>query len=81
MPYGSVNESGQAMLASEEVPIQTFAVFYVTGFPGDNCNTDPKTGNAEIVGHFIKYINTLNNGGGQKCVLSSLGTCVAVLTR
>jgi len=81
MPYGSVNEEGQALLASGQVPIQDFAVFYVTGFPGDSCKSDPKTGNAEIVGHFIKYINTLNTGGGQKCVLNSLGTCVAVLTR
>ncbi|MEA2335494.1 MAG: hypothetical protein QOG40_1984, partial [Solirubrobacteraceae bacterium] len=81
MPYGSVNEAGQAVLASGQVPIQDFAAFYVTGFPGDKCKSDPSTGNAEIVGHFIKYINTLNNGGGQKCVLSSLGACVAVLTR
>jgi Flp pilus assembly protein TadG len=81
MPYGSVNEKGEAVLASGQVPIQDFAVFYVTGFPGDSCKSDPSTGNAEIVGHFIKYINTLNNGGEQKCVLNSLGTCVAVLTR
>jgi hypothetical protein len=81
MPYGSINANGEAILPSEEVPIQNFAVFYVTGFPGDSCAGDPKTGNAEIVGHFIKYINTVNPGGEQKCVLNSLGTCVAVLTR
>lgn len=81
MPYGSINEAGQAILASGRVPIQDFAVFYVTGFSGDKCSSDPSTGNAEIVGHFIKYINTVNNGGGQKCVLNSLGTCVAILTR
>lgn len=81
MPYGSVNEAGQALLPSGQVPIQDFAAFYVTGFPGDNCASDPKTGNAEVVGHFIKYVNTVNNGGGQKCVLNSLGTCVVVLTR
>jgi hypothetical protein len=81
MPYGSVNEKGEAVLASGQVPIQDFAAFYVTGFPGDSCKSDPKTGNAEVVGHFIKYISTLTNGGEQKCVLNSLGTCVAVLTR
>jgi Flp pilus assembly protein TadG len=81
MPYGSINEQGEAILASGRVPIQDFAVFYVTGFPGDKCSSDPKTGNAEIVGHFIKYVNTVNSGGGAKCVLNSLGTCVAILTR
>jgi hypothetical protein len=81
MPYGSVNEEGQALLASGRVPIQDFAAFYVTGFPGDGCKSDPVTGNAEVVGHFIKYISTVNSGGGQKCVLNSLGQCAAVLTR
>jgi hypothetical protein len=81
MPYGSVNAEGKAVLASGEVPIQDFATFYVTGFPGDSCKGDPSTGNAEIVGHFIKYVNTINNGGGQKCIPNSLGECVAVLTR
>jgi hypothetical protein len=81
MPYGSVNAEGQAVLNSREVPIQDFAAFYVTGFPGDTCSTDPNTNSAEIVGHFIKYINIANSGGEQKCSLNSLGECVAVLTR
>lgn len=81
MPYGSINAAGQAILPSGRVPIQDFAVFYVTGFPGDRCKSDPSTGNAEIVGHFIKYISALNNGGGQRCALNALGECVAVLTR
>jgi Putative Flp pilus-assembly TadE/G-like len=81
MPYGSVNSQGQAVLPSGRVPIQDFAAFYVTGFPGDSCKSDPKTGNAEIVGHFIKYITIVNGGGEQKCTLNSLGECVAVLTR
>jgi hypothetical protein len=40
-----------------------------------------------IVGHFIKYVQTLNTGGGGPgfCDLSSgslsSGTCVAVLTQ
>jgi hypothetical protein len=84
IPYGSVNAEGRSVLGNENVPIQNFATFYVTGFPGDNekyCNSDPKTGNAEVVGHFIKYVNPLNGSGEEKCVASSLGECVAVLTR
>jgi hypothetical protein len=82
MPYGSVNENGEAVLSSGQVPIQDFAAFYATGFPGDSCKSDPKTGNAEIVGHFIKYVNTDGNAeGDEKCVTNSLGECVAVLTR
>lgn len=82
MPYGSVDEEGRSLLGNEEIPIQDFATFYVTGFPGDKCGGDPNTGNAEIVGHFVKYINTANKDeGGEKCVTNSLGECVAVLTR
>jgi hypothetical protein len=82
MPYGTVNAKGESLLGNEEVPIQDFAYFYVTGFPGDKCKEDPATGNAEIVGHFIKYINTeAKDEGGDKCVSNSLGECVAVLTR
>jgi hypothetical protein len=80
-PYGSVDAQGQSLLGNEEIPIQNFATFYVTGFPGDTCGSDPKTGNAEVVGHFIKYINPLDVGGEGKCVANSLGECVAVLTR
>jgi hypothetical protein len=69
------------VLGNEDVPIQNFAAFYATGFPGDPCKSDPSTGNAEIVGHFIKYINPLNGGGEGKCVANSFGECVAVLTR
>jgi hypothetical protein len=81
MPYGSVDAEGRSLLGNEEVQIQNFATFYVTGFPGDKCNSDPHTGNAEIVGHFIKYVNPLNGAGSEKCVANSLGECVAVLTR
>ena len=34
MPYGSTDASGNPLLASGYVPIQTFATFYVTGFAG-----------------------------------------------
>jgi hypothetical protein len=83
MPYGSVNVSGQAISASGLVGIQNFAAFYVTGFPGDSCASDPVTGSAEIVGHFIKYVNVAGKEGGgkPKCREDPLGECVAVLTR
>jgi hypothetical protein len=68
-----------------------FASFYVTGFSkngggqGDPCpGADPvpsKTG-GYIVGHFIKYVDTIGGGGtGESCDFSSFGTCVAVLTK
>jgi Flp pilus assembly protein TadG len=72
---------------SKSVPIQDFATFYVTGWDGDGCKStthpDDAAGKGEVVGHFVKYINTLGNqeGGGPKCSLNSLGQCVAVLTR
>jgi hypothetical protein len=82
IPYGTVDSEGRSLLGNEEVPIQDFAVFYVTGFPGDPCKSDPNTGNAEVVGHFVKYVNTSGGDeGGEKCVANSLGECVAVLTR
>jgi hypothetical protein len=86
-PYGSFTGSGGSSL----FPIADFAAFYVTGWQ-DNGNgfNNPCQGNGDdtaaggtIVGHFIRYINTLNtnNGGGSACVLSSLDACVTVLTR
>jgi hypothetical protein len=86
-PYGSFGGSG----ASSLFPIADFATFYVTGWqdtgngfnnPCQGNGDDPAQGGT-VVGHFIKYINTLNtnNGGGPSCVLSSLDTCVTVLTR
>jgi Flp pilus assembly protein TadG len=86
-PYGSFGGSG----ASSQFPIADFATFYVTGWQ-DNGNgfsnpcqgqgDDPAAGGT-IVGHFIKYINTLdtNDGGGDPCAVASLDSCVAVLTR
>jgi hypothetical protein len=74
---------------AKSAPIQDFATFYATGWDGDECNKkkpshlDDEAGKGEIVGHFIKYVNTLNteDGGGQKCNLNALGQCIAVLTR
>ncbi|HEX5469326.1 MAG TPA: pilus assembly protein TadG-related protein [Gaiellaceae bacterium] len=85
-PFGSFGGSGNAV-----VPIVNFATFYVTGFSapgngggqGDPCpGADPVPGGGYIVGHFIKYIDALNQGGGggAPCDFSSFGTCVAVLT-
>jgi Flp pilus assembly protein TadG len=81
IPFGAVEAEGKSTLGREEVPIQNFAAFYVTGFPGDTCQSDPSSGKAEVVGHFIEYINPLGVSGKEKCVANSIGECVAVLTR
>jgi Putative Flp pilus-assembly TadE/G-like len=91
VPYGSFQGSGNDSFA-----VQDFAYFYVTGWTGqgngfDNpCQgngDDPVPGNdaGDIVGYFIKYVETPNNGGGgdTPCDLSggSISGCVAVMTR
>ena len=85
VPFGSFNASGSNIT----VPVTGFATFYITGWSqgnggaqGDPCpNADAVNGGGEITGHFIKYIETINTGGGGgSCDFSSLGTCVAVLT-
>jgi hypothetical protein len=81
IPYGTLDSEGRSTLGREEVPIQNFAAFYVTGFPGDKCKGDPGTGNAEVRGHFIKYVTPNTSGGETKCTKSSFGECVVVLTR
>jgi hypothetical protein len=87
-PYGSFSGSG-----SGTVPIVQFATFYVTGWTSQGSGFDnPCQGNGDdpvpnndagyVVGHFIKYIQTLNNGGSgtQPCDFAEFGPCVAVLT-
>jgi hypothetical protein len=89
VPYGSFKGSG-----NEAFPIQDFAFFYITGWTGqgngfDNpCQghgDDPVPGNdaGAIVGHFIKYVDAVNDGAdsGAPCDMSSLSGCVAVMTR
>jgi Flp pilus assembly protein TadG len=86
-PYGSFAGNG----GSTTFPIAAFATFYVTGWQGTgNGFSNPCQGNGDdtaasgtVVGHFIKYVNTLNtnNGGGTACDVNSVDTCVAVLTR
>jgi hypothetical protein len=87
-PFGAFSGSG-----STTVPVTDFATFYVTGWTGQGQGfNNPCQGNGDdpvpnndagyIVGHFIKYIQTLNTGGGtEPCDLSAFGTCVAVMTR
>lgn len=80
-PFGAFTGSG-----GSTVPVTGFATFYVTGWDGGACQGqgDDPAGQGAIVGHFIKYIDTLNNNGGggeEFCDFNSLGSCVAVFTR
>jgi Flp pilus assembly protein TadG len=86
-PYGTFTGNGQTT-----VPVIGFATFYVTGYAGQGngfaspCQppggTDDPAQPGFIVGHFIKYVDTLNTGGGgSMCDPNAFGTCVAVLTQ
>jgi hypothetical protein len=86
-PFGSFNGSGNAV-----IPILNFATFYVTGFSknasgvqGDPCpgaDPIPSKSGGYILGHFIKYVDTVSSGGGgATCDFNAFGTCVAVLTQ
>jgi Flp pilus assembly protein TadG len=87
-PFGSFSGSG-----TTTVPVSDFGTFYVTGWTGQGQGfNNPCQGNGDdpvpnndagyIVGHFIKYIQTLNPGGGTTpCDLNAFGSCVAVMTR
>jgi hypothetical protein len=78
--FGSFSGSG-----NETVPVTDFGTFYVTGWAGSqsDCATDDPAEQGEIVGHFIKYVQSLNDGsaGEDECDLesNSLTPCVAVL--
>jgi hypothetical protein len=84
-PFGSFNGNGNNV-----IPVVNFATFYVTGFSasgngggqGDPCpGASPVPGGGYIMGHFIKYVDTINSGGGgSPCNFGSFGSCVAVLT-
>jgi hypothetical protein len=93
-PFGSFDGTG----GNTTVPTTNFAFFYVTGWTGQgNGFNNPCQGNGDdpvpnndpavIVGHFIKYVQTINTGGGGPgfCDLSqgslNTGACVAVLTQ
>jgi hypothetical protein len=87
-PYGAFNGSG-----STTVPVSDFASFYVTGWTGQGQGfNNPCQGNGDdpvpnndagyIVGHFIKYIETLSTGSGTTpCDPNAFGACVAVMSR
>jgi hypothetical protein len=88
-PFGAFSGSG-----GTTVPITEFATFYVTGWTAQGAGfANPCTGNGDdptpgdgggyIVGHFVKYIDRVNNGeaGDEMCDFDALQTCVAVLTR
>lgn len=85
-PYASFSDtSGQTTY-----PVTGFAGFYITGWGGtDNpCTTQgdesgPSGTNAYMVGHFVDYVDPVNNGqaGEEGCESSSLAVCVGVLTR
>jgi hypothetical protein len=85
VPFGAFGGSG----SNNVVPVTGFATFYVTGWSqgnggqqGDPCpGADAVNGGGEITGHFIKYVESINTGGGgPACDFNALGTCVAVLT-
>jgi hypothetical protein len=85
VPFGAFGGSG----SNNVVPVSGFATFYVTGWSqgnggqqGDPCpGADAVNGGGEITGHFIKYVDSVNTGGGgPACDFNAFGTCVAVLT-
>lgn len=78
-PFGAFTGSG-----GTTVPVTGFATFYVTGWHNGGCQGqgDDAAGQGEIVGHFIKYIDTLGSGAGEEfCDFDAFGSCVAVITR
>ncbi len=88
VPLGSF----EGTLTGKSVPILDIATFYVTGWQGVGAASNPcqQTGGGddsaqrgEIVGHFIKYIDLNNAGGGTEelCDPDSLAPCVAAFTR
>ena len=87
-PFGSFSGSGSGV-----VPVTKLGTFYVTGWtasgsgfknPCEGNGDDPVPGGdaGNIVGHFIKYIFGLNDGGGgtATCDFDGFGSCIAVLT-
>ncbi|HVL96035.1 MAG TPA: pilus assembly protein TadG-related protein [Solirubrobacteraceae bacterium] len=89
VPFNSFSGSG-----SGTRPVVEFATFYVTGWTGKGSGfNNPCQGNGDdpvpgdeagyIVGHFVKYVQTLNEGGAgeERCDEAAFGTCVAVMTQ
>jgi hypothetical protein len=76
-PFATFQGSG-----NDVVPVSKFATFYVTGWFSSPCSgDDPVPDKGYIVGHFIKYVFALNNGGGsgELCDFNAFGSCIAVM--
>jgi hypothetical protein len=85
--YGAFTHTAGTSLT---IPVTDFGTFYITGYAGSPCTSpgitdhpdDPIPDSGTIVGHFIKYVDRLNSGGGtQPCDPSSFGSCVPVMTK
>ena len=83
--YGSFTGSG-----NQGFPVRNFAAFYITGWQGNSGFDNPCQGHGddnaavgEVVGHFISYVQQVNEGGAsdELCDLAALNLCVPVLTR
>jgi hypothetical protein len=72
------------------VPVVRFAAFYITGWTGQGSGFDNPclgagdempTNPAELVGRFIQYVDTPNNGGagGATCDFTAIDPCTAVM--
>ncbi len=77
---------------SQTIPVTDFGTFYITGYDGSPCRSplvlppdhpdDPIPNKGTITGHFIKYVDRLNSGGGTiPCDPASFGNCVPVMTK
>jgi len=86
-PFGTFGSNGNT-----NIPVTGFAEFYITGWANssggkvkaDCTGDDPPPGADYIVGHFIRYVDTLGSGDPtQTCDPNSitLGNCVPVLTQ
>jgi Flp pilus assembly protein TadG len=86
-PFGAFNGSG-----STTVPVMRLASFYITGWTGQGGGFDNPclavgdempTNPAEIVGRFIKYVDTPNEGGADEetCDFDAIEPCTAVLVK
>ena len=77
---------------SGSVPVTGFGHFYVTGYTGNGGGfTPPCQGRGDaavpggdsglIVGHFIRFIDTLGGDGSLPCDPNSINACVIVMTK
>jgi hypothetical protein len=86
-PFGTFGGSGNT-----NIPVTGFATFYITGWAKptgsstqpDCTGDDPPPGKDYVVGRFVRYVDTINTGGGTvPCDPTSptLGNCVVVLNQ